>query len=211
MTNAAMPDTPITAADLRALRLIAARYAAAHEADDIVQDVLLAAIRAGRACGGERFRRWAHGAIRNHSRFLARSAGRRRARETAHRELADPDGTPRMAIPAETVAALSPALRVVALLANLGIGKAEIAWLLGLSDQTARQRIHALRKAVQRSGAEPEPVEETSTGDEPLGPARRRLKRSIPPRGERRFAIRDPDGMGIFFSAAHIPGNDGNT
>lgn len=142
-----MFDAPITAADLRALKAIAARYATSpHEVDDLVQDVLLAAIRSGCTCGGVGFRPWAHGAIRNHSRFLARSAVRRRARETMHRDLFDPQGAPRMAIPTETVVALSPALKVVAFLVNLGMGKAEIAWLLGLSDQAARQRIHALRR-----------------------------------------------------------------
>lgn len=207
-----VPDAALTAAELRALRAMAVRYAGSpHEADDIVQDVLLAAIRAGRACGGDGFLPWARGAIRNHSRFLARTAGRRRARETAHRDLHDPQGAPGVKIPEAVVAGLSPALRVLALLANLGMGKAEIAWLLGLSDQAARQRIHALRKAIARSGAMPEAVRQAGEPVGSPGLARRLLKRSIPPRGARRFAIRDPDGMGIFFSVAHIPGGDGNS
>lgn len=207
-----MPDSAIiTAADLRTLKAIASRHAASpHEADDIVQDVLLSAIRSGRSCGGESFLPWARGAIRNHSRFIARSAGRRRSRETDHHGLHDAGETPGARIPEDAVAGLSPALRVLALLVNLGMGKAEIAYLLGLSDQAMRQRIHALRKALAQSGAAIETVRQHAEPVGSPGLARRLLKRSIPTHGERRFAIRDPDGMGIFFAAAHIPGDDGN-
>lgn len=206
-----MPASTISAADLQALRRIACRYArAAHEADDVVQDVLLAAIRSGRACDDAAFLPWAYGAIRNRSHFLARSAARRRARETAHRDLHGARQTPAGRIPDDVVAGLSPALRVVALLANLGMGKVEIAYLLGLGDQAVRQRIHGLRKAVARSGATMETAQQEGEAAGSPGLARRRLKRSIPPRGERRFAVRDPDGMGIFFAVAHIPPTDGN-
>lgn len=211
-----MPHPAITAAELHALRAIAARHAATpHEADDIVQDVLLAALRAGRACGGDGFLPWARGAIRNHSRFLARSAGRRRAREAVHYDLHD-GGQDRSGeavggrIPDAVIASLSPAVRVLALLVNLGMGKVEIAHLLGLGDPALRQRVHALRKAVAQAGAA---IERDGPHGEPAGApglARRNLKAAIPARGARRFAVRDPDGMGIFFSVAHVPGRGGN-
>ena len=210
-----MKKPAITTAELRALTAIAARCTASpHEAEDIVQDILLAAIRSGRVCGGDGFLPWARGAIRNHSRFLARSAGRRRRRETVHQELqavADGCGGETVErIPQDVIDDLSPALRIVALLVNLGMNKAEIACLLELSDQTLRQRIHALRKAVSRQSVESEPAHTDIAAKDAPGLARRRLKAAIPPHGERRFAIRDPDGMGIFFSSAHISGGNGN-
>jgi hypothetical protein len=56
----------------------------ADEAEDIVQSVLLAAVIHGRAdLDDERNRRWLMGAIRKHAMFVARSAARRRKRETA--------------------------------------------------------------------------------------------------------------------------------
>jgi len=206
-----MPKGAITAADLSRLRAIASRYAAVpHEADDIVQDVLLAAIRAQRPCNDPSFLPWAHGAIRNHSRFVARTIARRKAREKAHGELHVGQSRPAKRIPEQLVAELSPALRIVALLANLGLAKAEIAWLLSLGDQAMRQRLHGLHKAVAASGLAMEEEPDRHIEGAP-GLARRLLKQSIPRHGDQRFAVRDPDGVAIFFSVAHNSHDDGNS
>lgn len=95
------------------------------EAEDILQSVLLAAVRHGRAdLDSESNRRWMMGAIRNHTLFVARSAARRRKRET----LFDHDARE----PAEDLdfarlcTGLPPALATTARLIGSGHSKREI-------------------------------------------------------------------------------------
>ena len=180
-----------------------------HEADDLVQDVLILAISGGRRLADENFVAWAKGVIRNHARFVARSAIRRRARETAWASIdAGWDTVPRFAH--EFTSLLPPAQRVVALLVNLGLTRAEIRHLLGLSDVAFRQRLSGLRRAFQAYGSQAElcrgylPI----SGD---GLARRALKGAFNSADARSFAIRDPDGIPLFFSKrAHIQSDGGN-
>jgi RNA polymerase sigma-70 factor (ECF subfamily) len=54
--------------------------------------------------------------------------------------------------PEDFLSALPPALRTTALLALTGHTKAEIAWLLGVSDAALRQRISEIRRRWRRSG-----------------------------------------------------------
>jgi DNA-directed RNA polymerase specialized sigma24 family protein len=193
---------------LSALRQCARRHSrVAHEADDLMQDVLLSALAGGRRITDPGFVAWAKGAIRNHARFTARTAARRRMREAAWEAPGGmPDLPPRFS-PAFTVS-LPPAQRVVALLINLGLGRAEITHLLGVSDMAFRQRLSGLRRAFDASGGE------ADFGFPPIpadGPARRSLKHALRAHAARAFAIRDPDGIPIFFSRRdHVSPGDGN-
>lgn len=195
---------------LSALRQCARRHSrVAHEADDLLQDVLLSALAAGRRITDPGFVAWAKGAIRNHARFTARTAARRRLREAAS-PVPDgvPDAPPRFS--PLFIASLPPAQRVLALLVNLGLGRAEITHLLGVSDMAFRQRLSGLRRAFDAFGAEAASCD----GFSPLsadGPARRSLKQALKPHAPRAFAIRDPDGIPIFFSRRdHVSPEDGN-
>src|SRR5690554_3502641 len=72
--------TPHVYASLRRTALRATRRP--DEADDLVQDALLEAVRAGRTEFGPADLRWLAGIVRNKARFVARSAARRSRRET---------------------------------------------------------------------------------------------------------------------------------
>ena len=108
------------------------------------------------------------------------------------------------------LSSLPPAQRIVALLINLGLDRAEITHLLGLGDAAFRQRLSGLRRAFQACAGEAEFLDGFSPflGD---GLARRSLKQSLHPHAARTFAIRDPDGVPIFFSRRdHIVRDGGN-
>lgn len=118
---------------------------AAHEAEDLAHDLILSALRRGVALDREAL---VHGAARRHGAFLARSAGRRRARETRYATESvaasgagtvggHDDGTP--------ASALSPALRTTLLLLLMELEKAELRVALGVSDAALRKRFQALR------------------------------------------------------------------
>jgi RNA polymerase sigma-70 factor (ECF subfamily) len=114
------------------MRVAACCSVVRHEAEDLVQDVLLAAIEKGRDCGDASFLPWAAGAIRNRARFVARTAVRRKRREHTYsvEHERSPHSSPRF--PDTFVITLPRSRRVVALLINLGMGRREIAYLLGL-------------------------------------------------------------------------------
>jgi RNA polymerase sigma-70 factor (ECF subfamily) len=195
------------------LKRAAARHSrVAHEAEDLVQDILLAAIQSGWDCNDAHFLPWAYGAIRNRARFAARSAVRRRHRE--HKHATDPteSSSPLIRFSDAFIATLPRSGRLVALLANLGMGRREIGYLLGLTDVAMRQRVQSLKRGVAAFGKGDEAKGgEPTAGSWPDGRARRSLKAALPRSGGRRFAIRDPDGLPIFFSAsAHISGSVGN-
>lgn len=127
------------------------RYAhklASHtdEAEDLLQTALLAAIETGRgdiSCVNNR--RWLVGTLRNQSAFFARSAVRRRKREAsvAHSSNSQSES----AVPtSHFVNTLPPSLKTTALLALTGHTKAEIAWLLRVSDAALRQRIVQIKR-----------------------------------------------------------------
>lgn len=202
---------PLSIASLRRLRSIAARCSRVqHEAEDVVQDILLSAVAEGRNTADPSFMAWAAGAIRLRARFVARTAARRTRRESDYATARQPaKAAPGLRLPESFVESLPPSRRVVALLVNLGMSRHEIAYLLGLTDVALRQRIAGLRKAMAAAGVNPLPVIE-QCGDVPRGLARRALKAALPRRPIRQFAVRDPDGLTILISGGHVSPDDGN-
>ena len=207
-----MAERALPMATLGMLRRLASRYCVdRHEAEDVVQDILLSAVETGRDCADPHFVRWACGAVRLRAKFLARSAGRRRSRETRHAFERQPPADRRTRLPDDFVAALPRSRRAIALLINLGMTRREIGYLLGLTDVALRQRIAGLRRATEQSGVQPEFVDEMLDRRLAPGLARRSLKAAFPPTPIRQFAIRDPDGLPIFFSTgSHVSGKRGN-
>ena len=179
----------------------------AHEVEDLAHDLVLAALRRGLPVDGEAFLRGAHGAARRHGAFLARGAGRRRARELrAGEQLADVIDAADDAVDGAPLSVLSPALRTTLLLLCSGLEKAELRAALGVSDAALRKRFQALRARAPLARPELARPERT--------PARARLRRSqvaLLPRlagplagghASRVLAATDPDGHGLIFTQA---------
>jgi|JI10StandDraft_1071094.scaffolds.fasta_scaffold746723_2 DNA-directed RNA polymerase specialized sigma24 family protein len=181
-----------------------------HEAEDLAHDLIVSALRRGCPLDGEAVVRSASGAARRHGAFLARSAGRRRAREalSAGPELADL--TPRPEAEAEaddggtSLSVLTPTLRTTLYLLVAGLEKAELRVALGLSDAALRKRFQALRARA--------PLARPALPVRPRTPAHVRLRQSqvglLPqlagarPGDGRVLATSDPDGHGIIFTEA---------
>lgn len=163
-----------------------------------MQDVLLFALAERRDCADPAFLPWAAGAIRNHARFVARTSGRRRRREAALGLPAVPEPAELPRFPPAFLAGLPRARRVVAQLVNLGMDRREIGYLLGLGEVALRQRIAGLKRAWLGFAGDRDaaPQRPAMAGN---GPARRALKAGLPRVAPRSLAIRDPDGMPIFF------------
>lgn len=177
-------------AELRAsLQAIARRHVrSADEADDVVQQALLAAIEAGRTdFSSGQGRAWLIGTVRNKARMLARGVVRQRAREEAWSEVAaavNREGADR-----PDLARLPPSLRLTALLALNGATRSEIGWLLGLSDAALRQRVSQLKRAIEAG-----PVPDMGLqGALPFGAMRRKMVERLKKRGGF-LASHDPDG-----------------
>ena len=163
----------------------------ADEAEDILQSVLLSAVKHGRAdLNVESNRRWLMGAIRKHAAFEARSAVRRRKRESAFYPTG-PEG------PANTdfsrlCDALPPALRTTARLIGAGHTKPEILWLLRISYMALRQRIADIRRRLRAFNLSADDVAGLR-GPLAFGLIRRHLL--TPARADGVFlASHDPDG-----------------
>lgn len=190
--------------------LAAQRGFTGDDADDLVQDVLVAALEQGRAMEDASFPRWAAGVLRRRALFVARTAGRRRRREAAYAADDPSDNASSARLPRSFIDALSPSLKSIALLANAGLGRAEIASLLRISDAALRQRISGLRRAWRQAGLTAE-ISEKAILPPHDGPRRRILKSGLTRLPDARFAISDPDGHAIFVSdSAHKRGNRGN-
>jgi DNA-directed RNA polymerase specialized sigma24 family protein len=208
-----MRNCEISVSTIESLRRVAHRYAyASDEVDDLVQDVLLAALAQKRDFRGPNFLPWACGTVKRHAMFLARTAGRRKRREALYGSQPFPSTGGERRLPQDFITALPPSLRTVAILVNAGLGRAEIAHLLALPDTALRQRISGLRRAWVRSGADVEFLEDelAPRGREPCGLLRRSLKANLTKLRYRRFAVADPDGHRIFFSGAHDSPGRGN-
>lgn len=115
-----------------------------EEADDLVQDLLLEAVSTGKDFSDIRFLAWGRGFLRNRAAFIARTEGRRRKRE-GHFHPPDPDGN-RPQLPESFIIRLRPTLRIVARLANCGLSRKEILYLLNIADTALRQRLTTLRR-----------------------------------------------------------------
>jgi RNA polymerase sigma-70 factor (ECF subfamily) len=168
------------------------------DAEDLLQDALLEAIRSGRADFSQAATlRWLTGTMRNLAAMTARGAHRRRVRDALWTEARGASTPPRLPSPAwrddpqvaDTIRALPPALRRVAELALAGLDREEIAWVLGVSDVTLRQRISALRKRLGELGAAPEAAQALHL---PIGLMRRALLPVV--RATDAPGTHDPDG-----------------
>ena len=132
----------------------------ADEAEDLLQDALLAGLEQGRDDPA-----WLAGTVRNLALMQARGAARRRRREAAvalceHPVALPSDDAPDHAAhglsaplrtsPARTalLAALPPSARRVAVLALHGLNAEEIRCVLGIADTAFRQRLSTIRRAL---------------------------------------------------------------
>jgi len=134
------------------LLAIARREAGAAQADDVVQDALIAALEAGRGDLSELANlRWLRGVVRNKARMTVRTLRRQKQRDglwLAGRAEPTSDDT----VPGEVLSDLPPALRTVAALALTGHNRREIAYLLNLPDTALRQRVSALKRHMVAKG-----------------------------------------------------------
>jgi RNA polymerase sigma-70 factor (ECF subfamily) len=175
-----------------------------EEADDLLQSALLAALESGRTnLAAPETRRWISGVIRNQAAFDARTSARRKRRENAWSELLprerERSGESGVGVSDAPLAALSPALRLTALLVLSGHTRQEIGWLLRLSSTGLRQRVSQLKRAL---AATPTP-DANPTGPLAFGRIRRALLR--PARRENAFlASHDPDGHLFVVSRSQI-------
>lgn len=194
------------------------------EADDLLQDVMLAALEAGR--GDER---WLQGVMRHRAAFVARGAARRKCREVLAGESVHGsagvgdriaptlDGSALDPALAALLARLPPASRRVLLLALHGLGAGEIQWLLRTSPAAFRQRVAAIRRELRKlppcmrdaiADAMPAPVQGVPS-DMRFGLRRRILVAA----GTRLSSAgsHDPDGhLLLFKSPAHVSTPRGN-
>lgn len=206
-----MPERAISASCLRVLQKMALRRALTpDEADDLVQDVLLAALEQKREFNGAPFLAWASGVLRRRAMFIARTAGRRRRREAAYAAETTPERGPMSRLPGPFIDSLPPSLQTIALLANAGLGRHEIARLLRISDTALRQRISALRRVWKRSRATPELLEILPEDTPSFGVRRSSLKATLVKLPEGLFAVTDPDGHSVYLSSAHSSPGRGN-
>lgn len=176
------------------------------EAEDIVQDALIAAVAAGREDFTDRANRsWIAGAIRRRAAFDARSAARRRRREARWAlEAAPHSQNERSGALEEILTGLPPSLRVLAALALSGHSRAEIVYLLDLSDTALRQRIRSLKKALTAKGvAMPEPMSGLNL-DLAYGSIRDALVPALRRHGAV-LASHDPDGHLFFVRRSQKP------
>ena len=120
----------------------------AADADDLVQDTLLAALHAGRDDAP-----WLAGVMRNQAALAVRSAVRRRKRETAEAMPAETtpvtdERTADHASATELLNRLPPAARRVAVLALHGLAADDIRWILDITPAAFRQRLTSIRKSL---------------------------------------------------------------
>ncbi len=142
--------------------------------------------------------RWIRGVLRHRSAFLARSAMRRRQRESAfifEQPIAsDPTLPQELTRHAQF---LPPALRTTFLLAVNGQTHVEIRHLLSVNEVTLRQRICEIRKRLRVAGLSGSASERLS-GQLAFGSIRRSLRPLVLRLGAR-LATHDPDGHLICF------------
>ena len=140
----------------RRLQALARRHARRPEdAQDLVQDALLAGLEQGREDAA-----WLAGTVRNLALMQARTEGRRRRRDAeaaadAMIDLsANGDRSPAAPAPEASpssgalLAALPPSARRVAVLALHGMNAEEIRCVLGIAETAFRQRLTVIRKAL---------------------------------------------------------------
>lgn len=217
-SGAASAHAPLTLDTYRRLRAQALRLCRrADEADDLVQETLLAALSAGR-----HDLPWLSGVLRRQAALAARVGTRRRRREAAFDASADdqappdPPDPPGPARPA-WLATLPPSARRLAVLALHGLSADEIRWILRIPPTAFRQRLTRIRQAVaalapsQRaeSLALAQLRDPARAVDLPFGLVRRALKAAM--RVGEGLGTHDTDGHLILIDAgAHASPSRGN-
>ncbi len=176
------------------LLAIARREAGADEAEDVVQDAMLAGIAAGRQdLNDPANARWLCGVVRNRARMTARAARRRRTRDHDWQASRSQPAPADSADPANIAADLPKALKSLAALVLTGHNRREIAYLLDLPDTALRQRISALKRHLTQKGiAAPDELSGLN-----LDLAYGRIRDALLPallRHGGSFASHDPDG-----------------
>ena len=202
-------------ASYRKLRARARRLSRRPEdADDLVQDALLAALEAGRDDPA-----WLEGVLKNQAAMTARGAARRRRREAevaGPEGLASPDPPAAPPTPEPLLRRLPPAARRLAVLALHGLDADEIRWILGIADTAFRQRLSRIRKAL----GELSPAQQAEamalayvrdparTVELQFGLVRRALKAALA--GRAGLGTHDADGHLIVIRGAHGSASRGN-
>lgn len=142
----------MTLAEYRRCLAIARRHTRnAAEAADLLQEGLLAGVRAGRLeISRPADRAWLAGTLRNLAKEAARSESRRRRRETrwAEEQPAEIANSVDDDARDEILDRLTEGSRRVAVLALCGLSPEEIQYALGLKPPAFRQRLTALRRAL---------------------------------------------------------------
>lgn len=205
--------------ELRAQALRLTRHPA--EAEDLVQDALLAALEAGRHDPA-----WLSGVLRKRAAMVARGSARRRRREHAIADIGTlAPGVPGPPDPgsdpppdrARLLRSLPPAARRVAVLAVHGLSAAEIRWILQLTPTAFRQRLTSIRKAVGRLPPEQQAEslalayvrDPARSAELQFGLIRRALVAAM--RGADALGTHDHDGhLLLIRPRAHDPGGGGN-
>ena len=221
-----MPASPeahaaaLTLADHRALRAQALRLCRrADEADDLVQETLLAGVLAGR-----HDMPWLSGVLRRQAAMAARSGVRRRRREalaamSAENVLEPPNSheAARMSRPPAWLVTLPPSARRLAVLALHGLSADEIRWILRIEPTAFRQRLTRIRRALatQSPQLRAESLvlayvrDPARSADLPFGLVRRALKAAM--RVGDGLGTHDPDGHLVLIDAgAHTSRFRGN-
>lgn len=190
---------------LQLLRYARRQSRLADEAGDLLQTALLAAIEVQRGdMTRSENRRWLGGVLRNRALHEARSAVRRRERESAYALRNTREETAMAAEPEHFVRTLPPALRTTALLALTGHTRPEIAWLLRLSDTALRKRISEIGRRWRQSGLRIPPGGGEPRGNLPFGRIRRALLGRVRD-ADVVLASHDPDGH-LFIVSSQIAG-----
>lgn len=172
---------------------IARRHACGDlEAEDLLQEALLEALRHGRPDMSDvANRRWLAGVLKNRSKMARRASQRRRVRERDWQDL-KPECETAATVP--ELGGLSRSARQVAVLALAGCTRAEICWILKISDAALRQRISVLKRDLPRA---PGATEKTVLEMLPFGARRRSMITGVRQTGAH-LGSHDPDGH-IFF------------
>lgn len=188
------------------------------EAEDLLHDALLAALKAGRyplADPGDA--RWFAGVLRNTAAMDTRTGVRRRARERVYAGSTEaPRDVDNIETPFDAVLApMPPAARAVAILVLHGLNSEEIRWIHRLSATAFRQRLTSIRRALKtlpeevRAEALATALHRQGLPELELGLIRRALVatlKRIPGIG-----AHDPDGhLFVIAAGAHNPRFGGN-
>lgn len=199
------------------VRVAAGSSRSTQQAADLAHDVLLDVLARGTADLTTPDRRaWLYGALRRHAAFDARTQGRGRAREArwqaANEDHRDVEPRPWRFTP-ELLDQLSPALRVVAVLASAELAPREIRSVLRLTDTAFRKRLSDLGRAVREAVAAGIAVVGQPQAAYALGTVRAELLKNLRSHPTWAIASHDPDGHPLIFSRidAHRSRAHGNS